>query len=56
MTGGAVESYPMLVNWLDVSGIFITVVLVGVLFSSLLVRTLVRRFADNAMMKAAGIS
>lgn len=52
MTGGAVESYPISVQWPDVLGILCTVVAVGSLFSSLLVRILVRRFAGNAMMTA----
>ncbi len=56
MTGGAVESYPIVVKWLDVTGIVATVVLVGILFSSILVRSLVRRFAGNTMMSASGIS
>jgi hypothetical protein len=56
MTGGAVESYPVSVQWPDVVGIFITVISVGTLFSSLLVRVLVRRFAGNAMMTARGAS
>jgi lipoprotein-releasing system permease protein len=50
MTGGAVESYPVTVKMLDVLGIFFTVLAVGTLFSSALVRILVRRFAGNAMM------
>jgi len=56
MTGGAVDSYPVRVKWPDVIGIFATVVLVGALFSSLLVRSLVRRFAHNAMMSGGAIS
>jgi lipoprotein-releasing system permease protein len=52
MTGGAVESYPISVQWQDVLGILCTVVAVGSLFSTLLVRILVRRFAGNAMMTA----
>jgi lipoprotein-releasing system permease protein len=52
MTGGAVESYPVSVQWPDVIGILLTVVFVGSLFSSVLVRILVRRFAGNAMMTA----
>jgi lipoprotein-releasing system permease protein len=56
MTGGAVESYPVSVQWPDVVGIFITVISVGTLFSSLLVRVLVRRFAGNAMMTVRGAS
>jgi len=50
MTGGAVESYPVTIKMLDVFGIFFTVLAVGTLFSSALVRILVRRFASNAMM------
>jgi lipoprotein-releasing system permease protein len=56
MTGGAVDNYPVRVKWPDVIGIFATVVLVGALFSSLLVRSLVRRFAHNAMMSGGTIS
>ena len=54
MTGGAVDSYPVRVQWPDVLGILFTVVSVGTLFSSLLVRVLVRRFAANSMMSFAG--
>jgi hypothetical protein len=56
MTGGAVESYPVKVDFGDVAGILTTVVVVGALFSSLLVRTLVRRFAGNAMMNRGSVS
>lgn len=56
MTGGAVDNYPVRIQWLDVLGIFMTVLIVGALFSSLLVRSLVRRFANNAMMSAGNIS
>jgi lipoprotein-releasing system permease protein len=56
MTGGAVESYPVSVQWPDVFGILVTVISVGTLFSSLLVRVLVRRFAGNAMMTAGRAS
>jgi lipoprotein-releasing system permease protein len=56
MTGGAVESYPVKVDLLDVAGILTTVITVGALFSSLLVRTLVRRFAGNAMMAQGSVS
>jgi lipoprotein-releasing system permease protein len=56
MTGGAVENYPISVQWPDVFGILLTVVVVGTLFSTLLVRVLVRRFAGNAMMSAARAS
>ncbi len=56
MTGGAVESYPVSVKWLDVLGILATVISVGALFSILLVRSLVHRFASNAMMSASSIS
>lgn len=51
MEGAMVDSYPIKMNWLDVTGIFITVVIVGSLFSTSLVRLLMRRFASNAMMK-----
>jgi lipoprotein-releasing system permease protein len=56
MTGGAVESYPVKVDLSDVVGILTTVIAVGALFSSLLVRTLVRRFAGNAMMAKGSAS
>jgi len=56
MTGGAVESYPVKVDLVDVAGILTTVITVGALFSSLLVRTLVRRFAGNAMMAQGSVS
>lgn len=52
MTGGAVESYPIKIKLIDVVGILAVVITLGALFSSLLVRTLVRRFASNAMMPA----
>ncbi len=51
MEGAMVSSYPVSIKWLDVTGILITVVLVGSTFSATLVRLLVRRFASNAMMK-----
>lgn len=50
MQGAMVDSYPIQVSWLDVIGIFITVVLVGSLFSGTLVKILMRRFASNNMM------
>lgn len=56
MTGGAVESYPVSVQWLDVVGIFVTVLTIGAVFSGVLVRSLVRRFANNSMMLAGSIS
>ncbi len=52
MTGGAVESYPIKIKLIDVAGILAVVITLGALFSSLLVRTLVRRFASNSMMPA----
>jgi hypothetical protein len=52
MTGGAVESYPIKIKVMDVVGILAVVITLGALFSSLLVRTLVRRFANNAMMQS----
>lgn len=51
MEGAMVSSYPVSLKWLDVAGIFTTVVTVGSAFSATLVRMLVRRFASNAMMK-----
>ena len=51
MTGGAVDNYPIKVEILDVVGILSVVIVLGALFSSILVRTLVRRFAHNAMMQ-----
>ena len=51
MEGAMVSSYPVSLKWLDVAGIFITVVVVGSTFSATLVRMLVRRFASNSMMK-----
>lgn len=56
MSGAAVDYYPISVKWPDCLGIFITVVSVGGLFSSTLVRMLVRRFAGNAMMSSSGLS
>lgn len=51
MEGAMVDSYPIKMNWLDVTGIFVTVIIVGSLFSTTLVRLLMRRFASNAMMR-----
>jgi len=51
MEGAMVDSYPIKMNWLDVTGIFVTVIVVGSVFSTALVRLLMRRFASNAMMK-----
>jgi lipoprotein-releasing system permease protein len=51
MEGAMVSSYPVSIKWLDVIGIFLTVVVVGSAFSATLVRLLVRRFANNAMMR-----
>jgi lipoprotein-releasing system permease protein len=45
MEGAMVEHYPVLIKPVDVLGIFITVSLVGSLFSATLVRTLMKRFA-----------
>jgi lipoprotein-releasing system permease protein len=56
MTGGAVDNYPIKVELLDVAGILSVVILLGALFSSVLVRTLVRRFAHNAMMQTSTAS
>lgn len=51
MQGAMVEAYPISVKWLDIIGIFTTVITVGSLFSFALVRQLVRRFASNNMMR-----
>lgn len=51
MQGAMVDAYPMSIKWLDVVGIFLTVIAVGSLFTLLLVRRLVRRFAGNNMMR-----
>jgi lipoprotein-releasing system permease protein len=56
MTGGAVDNYPIKVKFLDVAGILSVVVVLGALFSTFLVRTLVRRFAHNAMMQTDTVS
>ena len=56
MSGAAVDFYPISIKWLDCLGIFITVIGVGGIFSSTLVRMLVRRFAGNAMMSSTGLS
>ncbi len=50
MQGAMVDAYPISIKWLDVTGIFLTVVAVGSLFTLVLVRQLVRRFASNNMM------
>jgi lipoprotein-releasing system permease protein len=51
MEGAMVNAYPVSIKWLDITGILLSVLLVGTLFSATLVRLLVRRFAGNAMMK-----
>jgi len=51
MQGAMVDAYPISIKWIDVVGIFLTVVAVGSLFTLLLVRRLVRRFAGNNMMR-----
>jgi len=51
MQGAMVDAYPISIKWMDVVGIFLTVVAVGSLFTLLLVRRLVRRFAGNNMMR-----
>jgi lipoprotein-releasing system permease protein len=56
MTGGAVDTYPIKVKFSDIAGILSVVVVLGALFSSVLVRTLVRRFAHNAMMQTDSAS
>lgn len=45
MQGAMVEYYPIVIKWIDVTGIFLTVVIVGTLFSTGLVGLLMRRFA-----------
>jgi lipoprotein-releasing system permease protein len=49
MEGAMVDSYPVLIKWMDVVGIFLTVLIVGSIFSITLVRALMRRFAGNTM-------
>lgn len=49
MQGAMVDTYPVVIKWLDVAGIFAAVFVVGTLFSVTLVRSLMRRFAGNAM-------
>jgi hypothetical protein len=56
MTGGAVDNYPIKIKLSDIAGILSVVVVLGALFSSVLVRTLVRRFAHNAMMQTEAAS
>lgn len=51
MQGAMVDAYPISIKWMDVLGIFLTVVAVGSLFTLVLVRSLVRRFASNNMMR-----
>jgi lipoprotein-releasing system permease protein len=51
LEGAMVDAYPISVHAQDVVGILLTVVLVGSLFSATLVKLLVRRFANNAMMR-----
>lgn len=45
MEGAMVEYYPIVIDWMDVAGIFLTVVVVGTLFSTGLVGLLMKRFA-----------
>jgi lipoprotein-releasing system permease protein len=45
MQGAMVEYYPVEIKWLDVVGIFITVIAVGTFFSGGLVGSLMKRFA-----------
>lgn len=45
MEGAMVEYYPIAIDWLDIIGIFLTVVIIGGLFSFGLVGMLMRRFA-----------
>ena len=45
MQGAMVEYYPVEIKWLDVIGIFFTVIAVGTLFSGGLVGSLMKRFA-----------
>ena len=47
MNGAVVEYYPVTIKVWDVIGIFLTVVFVGSIFCSLLVRSLMARFAWN---------
>ncbi len=51
MQGAMVDAYPISIHWIDVLGIFITVITVGSTFTLLLVRSLVRRFAGNYMIR-----
>lgn len=48
MEGAMVDYYPILINWVDVVGIFLTVVIVGAIFSFGLVGRLMNRFAWRA--------
>lgn len=49
MEGAMVDYYPVQINWQEVVGIFVTVIVVGSLFSLLLVRSLMKRFAPSAL-------
>jgi lipoprotein-releasing system permease protein len=48
MEGAMVDYYPIMINWVDVIGIFLTVVIVGAIFSFGLVGRLMNRFAWRA--------
>jgi lipoprotein-releasing system permease protein len=48
MEGAMVDYYPIMINWADVIGIFLTVVIVGAIFSFGLVGRLMNRFAWRA--------
>lgn len=45
LKGAMVEYYPVRMDWMDMLGVIVTVMVVGVSFSSLLVRRLLKRFA-----------
>jgi lipoprotein-releasing system permease protein len=49
MEGAMVEFYPVKLQWMDTVGIFITVFIVGSLFSVILVRALMKRFAPSPL-------
>ncbi len=45
LQGSIVSHYPIQVRWLDVLGVLVTVITIGTLFSTAMVRYLIRRFA-----------
>lgn len=51
MEGAIVDYYPVIINGLEVAGIFFTVIITGSVFCFSLVRILMKRFAWNAVFR-----